>query len=238
MKELGGILLGAFDGDKLVGFAFAVIGFADGRTFLHSHLMGVHPAYLASGLGLRLKLAQRIAALEQGFERITWTFDPLLSTNAHLNFRRLGVVANHYRVNLYGHSSSVFHRHIGTDRLWVDWFLTSRRVRDRLDAEPQPAVADGKHAERLIQSRSDGSAVRHAVNLHAGQPISIEIPADIGFLQREQPPSAVAWRDATRSAFIDAFAAGYRVVDFLRNDRPDDHSGCYLLTRGAVDGLD
>lgn len=239
MKEAGGTLLGAFDGDRLVGFAFAVIGYDQGHSFMHSQMMGVHPAFLASGLGLRLKLAQRSAALERGFEHITWTFDPLLSTNAHLNFHKLGVVANRYKINFYGeHNSSLLSRRVGTDRLWVDWFLTSNRVRTRLDADLPFTVAESDRGEPLIEVGRDGSAVRHAVDLDAARSLSIEIPANIGTLIQEHPQSAVAWRDATRSAFIDACAAGYTVHDFLRTDQKNDHIGCYLLTRGAVNGLE
>jgi predicted GNAT superfamily acetyltransferase len=239
MKEAGGTLLGAFDGDRLVGFAFAIVGYDPGHTFMHSHLMGVHPDYLASGLGLRLKLAQRMAALERGFDRMTWTFDPLLSANAYLNFHKLGVVANRYKVNFYGeHNSSLLSRRVGTDRLWVEWFLTSNGVKARLESDRPIAGAEGDHGEPLIQVGRDGSAVRHAVDLHAGMPISIELPGNISFLMQEHPQLAVAWRGATRSAFIDAFAAGYTVHDFLRNDQHEDQIGCYLLTRGTVDGLE
>ena len=133
MKELGGTLIGAFDGERVIGFAFGFAGWHDGRAVFHSHMLAVHPAYREHGIGLRLKLAQRTSAIERGFGHITWTFDPLQSTNGHLNFRKLGVVASKYKVNFYGdESSSPLHRHIGTDRLWVDWFLNRKRVVNRL----------------------------------------------------------------------------------------------------------
>jgi len=230
MKELGGTLIGAFDGENVIGFAFGFIGCADGQRVFHSHMLAVHPSYREHGIGRRLKLAQRNAALEKGFEHITWTFDPLQSANAHLNFHKLGVVSSKYKVNFYGdQSSSPLHRCIGTDRLWVDWFLNSQRVADRVQKQLQETELNG--LARLIQIGRNNSAVsRSAADLN-GRPAVIEIPERIGLLQRENPAAALAWREATRAAFVDAFAAGYVVDDFLRIDQNGHHAGGYLLVR-------
>jgi predicted GNAT superfamily acetyltransferase len=241
LKELGGTLIGAFDGERLVGFAFGFAGYDQGQIVFHSHMLAVHPSYRECGLGLRLKLAQRSTALERGFEHITWTFDPLQSTNAHLNFHKLGVVANRYKVNFYGdQSSSALHRHIGTDRLWVDWFLNSKRVKDRVETKQHQvsASAVSREVEPLIEVRSDGLPVNRSADLRARRPVLIEIPANIGLLQQEDPELAAGWRNATRSAFIDAFAAGYVVDDFLRNDKNGGDRPCYVLVPGDVNELD
>src|SRR5580704_13273591 len=37
---------------------------------------------------------------------MTWTFDPLQSRNAHLNFTKLGVVSESYKVDFYGPETS------------------------------------------------------------------------------------------------------------------------------------
>jgi predicted GNAT superfamily acetyltransferase len=239
MRELGGTLIGAFEAENLVGFAWGFVGYDEGQVVFHSHMLAVHPSYRECGLGFRLKLAQRVAALERGFEHITWTFDPLQSTNAHLNFHKLGVVANRYKANFYGEqSSSLLHRHIGTDRLWVNWFLRSKRVRDRVDSgrREDPRYSDTVH--RLARSGIDGLPVSHAVDFHGGSPVLIEIPANIGSLQQQNPESAVAWRNATRAAFADAFAAGYRVVDFLRNGTSSQPGGYYVLVPRRENELD
>lgn len=235
MKELGGTLIGAFDGEKVIGFAFGFVGWHDGQAVFHSHMLAVHPTYREHGIGLRLKLAQRTAALERGFEHITWTFDPLQSTNAHLNFHKLGVVSSKYKVNFYGNqSSSPLHRCIGTDRLWVEWFLKSQRVARRVQGptdEKASREIDFNEGERLIHVGGDGLPVsRPAGDLNGGAAV-IEIPERIGLLQRENPGAAVAWREATRAAFVDAFAAGYVVDDFLRIEQNGHRIGGYLLAR-------
>lgn len=242
LKELGGTLIGAFDGDRLIGFAFGFLGRHEERVVFHSHMLAVHPLYREHGVGLRLKLAQRASAIERGFEHITWTFDPLQSTNGHLNFRKLGVVASGYKINFYGaQSSSPLHRHIGTDRLWVDWFLNSKRVATRIQVrhdEHEITTADLNGLERLIQVNGNGLAVARPVNGLRCKPVLIEVPDKIALLQRDNPDSARAWRDSTRAAFVNALESGYVVEDFLRNDRDGNRVGCYLLVPRNVKNIE
>lgn len=101
-KEAGNLWLGAFDGPHLAGFAFAFLGLEEGRLTLHSHLLAVRGPYRDLNLGYKLKLAQRERALALGIQKITWTFDPLQSKNAHLNFAKLGVVSDRYKPDFYG----------------------------------------------------------------------------------------------------------------------------------------
>ena len=93
----GGILIGAFDDDEMVGFAFSIVGMKNGKPMQWSHMMGVIPEHRRSGLGRRLKLAQRERALSAGFSLMEWTFEAL---NALLNFARLVVVCDEYVENL------------------------------------------------------------------------------------------------------------------------------------------
>src|SRR5436853_2757225 len=103
-------------------------------------MLSVKSAYRNFNLGYKLKLAQRERVLAQGIDRITWTFDPLQSLNAYFNFRKLGVIADAYKINFYGEATSSFLHQIGTDRLWVTWLLDSERVRERLENEKKESV--------------------------------------------------------------------------------------------------
>lgn len=136
-KEVGAILIGAFAEGRLVGFVFGFPGILNGETIIHSDMLGISPAYRSHNLGYLLKRAQRDAALALGVKRITWTFDPLQSRNAHLNFNKLGVIADRYYVDYYGVTSSFLHRY-GTDRLWVTWLLESERVKSRMEGNAAP----------------------------------------------------------------------------------------------------
>jgi predicted GNAT superfamily acetyltransferase len=124
----GGQVLGAFDGDKLVGYTLAVAGLREGRAYLHSHQTCVTAAYRDRGVGRMLKLFQRDEALGRGIRLVQWTFDPLEMKNAHFNLNRLGAICRQYIPNLYGLTTSPLHRGIQTDRLVAEWWLDSPRV--------------------------------------------------------------------------------------------------------------
>jgi predicted GNAT superfamily acetyltransferase len=232
-KEAGGILIGAFDGPMLAGFAYGFIGYEQGEMTLHSHMLAVKPAYRNRNLGARLKLAQRERALERGIRRITWTFDPLQSLNAHFNFDKLGVVSDKYKINFYGESTSSFLHQTGTDRLWVSWLLESRRVRDRIEGRSESDTFEIDELTPLIRLGEDGLPRTNDIdNLPAQRQVVIEIPANIDSLQRTKPGSALIWREATRWAFGQALAAGSLVEEFYRIEEHGRSSGAYLLSAG------
>lgn len=138
----GGQVLGAFDGEKLVGFTLAVVGWRQGLVYLHSHQTGVGAGYRDRGVGRMLKLFQREEALARGIRLVEWTFDPLEMKNAHFNLNRLGAICRRYIPNLYGVTTSPLHRGIATDRLVAEWWLDSPRVIAAIqDLGPQPVEA-------------------------------------------------------------------------------------------------
>jgi predicted GNAT superfamily acetyltransferase len=229
-RAAGGTLVGAFDGETLVGFAYGFVAYEHGRLAHHSHMLAVRPAYRNLDLGRRLKLAQRERVVAQGCTLMSWTFDPLQSLNAHFNFNKLGVVSDRYLVDFYGEAASFLHRN-GTDRLWVTWPLTGRRVMERLGAPA--ATPEPEDETPLVQLGLDGSPLRNgpAAALTREQAL-IEIPAEIDALERQGGGRAGAWREATRWAFAEAFAAGYLVTGFARPNRDARRVGVYLLDRG------
>lgn len=124
----GGQTLGAFDGDRLIGYTLALVGLRDATPYLHSHMTGVHADYRDRGVGRLLKIFQREDALGRGIRLIRWTFDPLEQRNAHFNLNRLGAICREYIPNLYGLTTSPLHRGLPTDRLLAEWHLDSARV--------------------------------------------------------------------------------------------------------------
>jgi predicted GNAT superfamily acetyltransferase len=236
-RAAGAFWLGAFEGDQLVAIAYAFPSFHEGRIGFHSHLLAVRASHRGSGLGYRLKLAQREHALLLGVGEITWTFDPLRSLNAHLNFSRLGVVSDSYRVDFYGpQTSSPLHR-TGTDRLWVTWQLASPRVERRLrGADNRLEILDAlKHLEPLVRFNGDGVPVLGEMSAAlARQRIAIEIPGDIDAVERRDMALAREWREVTRTAFTEALRAAFVVQEFCRSIRGQQGPGAYLLERAEA----
>jgi predicted GNAT superfamily acetyltransferase len=124
----GGQVLGAFEGQTMIGFTKAYVGLREGTPYLHSHMTAVEPSHRDRGIGRRLKLFQREEALRRGIRLIEWTFDPLETKNAHFNLNRLGGISRRYIPNFYGITTSPLHRGMPTDRLLVEWHLDSPRV--------------------------------------------------------------------------------------------------------------
>ena len=140
--KTGGQVFGAYDGEKLVGYLLALVGWKQGRVLLHSHMTGVHPDYQNYGIGKRLKLAQRDDAIARGIDLIEWTFDPLKLRNAYFNIVRLGAIIRTYLPNVYGQTSSHLDRGMPTDRFVAEWFITSPRVQNILAGKPYTHSSD------------------------------------------------------------------------------------------------
>ena len=201
-------------------------------------MLAVLESHRQHDLGQKLKQAQRERAIALGIREMTWTFDPLQSRNAHLNFEKLGVVSDSYKVNFYGpETSSVLHRN-GTDRLWVRWLLDSQRTRDR--AAGKDGRAETLDALRLlaplVSFNGDGRPSRADLTESLGrQRVSIEIPGEILEVERTDVGLAHEWREATRWAFTEAIGAGFYVAEFCRSIRGQQGPGAYLLERGSTD---
>ena len=150
-SKIGGQVLGAFDGARMMGFCIAVPGIKPGgAAYLHSHMLGVLPQYRNAGVGRALKLAQREEALSRGIDLVEWTFDPLAVKNAFFNVERLGAISRRYIQNQYGPTSSPLHGGLPTDRCVAEWWLRSPRV------------------EAIVNGRAwDRPEVRHCVSVPA-----------------------------------------------------------------------
>jgi predicted GNAT superfamily acetyltransferase len=139
--KIGGQVIGAFDDGELIGFALAIPGSRSGHPYLHSHMLAVREDHRNTGIGRRIKLAQRNDALLRGFDLIEWTFDPLEIKNAFLNLERLGAIARRYNINQYGVSNSPLWGGLPTDRLIAEWWVRSQRVECLVSGAPLPPLS-------------------------------------------------------------------------------------------------
>lgn len=221
-QKVGGVAAGAFDGEgRMLGFVFGVTGVRRGRLAHWSHMLAVAHEARDLGLGRRLKLYQRDQLLPLGVEQVLWTYDPLESRNAHLNFNRLGVEVEEYVENMYDEESgSELSRGLGTDRFIVSWEIGGERVRRALAGEP-PDFAPFRDAPAY-------DALGCAPPPEAPR-VRVAVPASIQDVKRERPGEAAAWRAGTRRALQVYLARGYRVVGFGAD--PEAARGWYGLER-------
>lgn len=184
-QKTGGQVMGAFDGERQVGFTLAFIAAHGQQLYLHSHFAAVLPEYQGGGVGRLLKLAQRDDALRRGIELIEWTFDPLALMNAHFNLNRLGAIVRHYVPNVYGVTSSPLHGNIPTDRFVAEWWLESPRVVARSKNQTAPAESID---------------------------VKVTLPRNTTELLRSGSSEAAGIQDRIRKEFQEYFGAGYAVV--------------------------
>jgi len=184
-RETGGQTLGAFAGEKMVGFTLGLAGFHDGKSIIHSHMTAVLSEYRDRGIGRMLKLAQRNDALARGIHLVAWTFDPLELKNAHFNINRLGAVVKRYIPNCYGITESPLHAGLPTDRLMAEWYLDSKRVN---------GILIGK--------------LPHASSAAA----RITIPADISERKQIDPAAGARVQSQMREQFLDRIEKGFIVT--------------------------
>jgi predicted GNAT superfamily acetyltransferase len=188
-SKIGGQVLGAFDGERMVGFLLAIPGLKKGTTYLHSHMMGVIPEYRNQSLGRRMKLAQRADALERGVRLVEWTFDPLEIKNAFLNIEKLGAVVRRYVLNQYGTTTSHLHGGLPTDRCVAEWHLDHPRVLALLEK---------------------GSLNRPVVEG------TVEVPVEIGDLRVSDPKKAREIQQRVSDGFGAMLDRGLAVTGFER----------------------
>ncbi len=225
----GGILIGAFDGDRMVGFVYSLPAIKAGQPTQWSHMAGVLDAYRGSGVGYQLKVLQRERALAMRIELIEWTYDPMQAMNAHLNFAKLGVLVEEYEINVYGTSSSPLHGGNPTDRFVAEWHVKSPRVEQRLNgAVPLAPVLTVEPALRVTTEGKWPEPAAVHLSIEARR-IGVEIPMGFTNLLSEAPELALAWRMATRDVFTTYFAGGYHAAEFFL-DRTA-RKGSYLLVR-------
>lgn len=253
--EFGGLLIAAYPPQSSepsasqkpppIGFVFGFPGFyltPDGPRLMHySHMLGIPPQYRNQGIGFALKRAQWQMVRRQGIDRISWTYDPLLSTNAHLNIARLGAVCNTYLSDFYGVMRDELNAGLPSDRFQVDWWVNSRRVNRRLSKRARAPL----HLDQLLSAQitivnaavfdeqnNPHPAPALALPSDSSQPLlMVEIPTDFNSLKQSSPQLALDWREQSRKIFESLFELGYLVTDFIFYQGKPKRS-YYVLSHG------
>ena len=146
--------------------------------------------------------------------RVTWTYDPLLVTNARLNLVRLGARAGVYLRNVYGELGGLYGR-IPTDRFEVLW---------RLDSAGVARAARGAAAE----PRSAASLPRaEPGRLPRARRVAVAIPGGAPGLYADDPAAGRRARLRLRRVAEALFGRGYEAVSVA----PDSGGALYVFER-------
>lgn len=215
-SQNGGLVLGAFDDKRIVGYSYSFPGFANGKTYLCSHMLGVHPNYQLLGIGKMLKDEQRKLAKEIGYDLITWTFDPLESRNAYLNMTKLSGICNTYLENCYGEMEDGLNKGLPSDRLQVEWWISSERVEE----EWTPEITNYDRPFAVGQSEKGNPMIElNLEHIESGSHgIEVPVPENIQLIKKNEPELALDWRMKIRAILQILFDAGYALVGLKKSD--------------------
>jgi predicted GNAT superfamily acetyltransferase len=221
----GGYVGVAYDGQALLGASVAFFAAPPGRV-LHSDVTGVLAVARGRQLGFALKLHQRAWALALGIAEVTWTFDPLVGRNAHLNLTRLRAEATRYEVDFYGDMPDGLNVGQGSDRLLASWTIGSPEVAAACDRNP-PVGLPRPPAPTVLAERGGRPVVCQADA--DARFVRVAVPGDIEALRRDDADAGRAWRHAVRGTLGAEMTSGARVVGFERGtgyllDRKGGHA--------------
>jgi predicted GNAT superfamily acetyltransferase len=224
----GGVILGAYLGSRLIGFVFSQPGWDGKRAFLYSKMLGVDPDFQGLGIGRSLKRRQRRAALDQGYRRVVWTFDPLERASALLNIGYLGVVCRTFHVDFYGPDGvGGMHAGLPSDRLVAEWEIGSERAARRARRRTIPKGLPASRTTVLLEGRDAGTPRLETV---VRLPALVMIPPAIQEMKQRDAARARAWQSALRGALSGGLRAGGEIPDVVRVGAGADARVCYLIT--------
>lgn len=206
----GGIVVGAFDGNELVGFSYSFAGFKNGKVHLTSHILAISSDVREQGIGEALKREQRNIAIELGYGVMLWTYDPLETRNGYLNLTKLHAICDTYIENCYGEMRDGLNKGLPSDRFEVNWHLTSKHV-------------EKKHTLDLSNARLVATYKMNKLNFpvltEVNSQLSLEedvyllpVPQSIQLLKANDPQLAFDWRIKTRLLIQRLFSEGYVAI--------------------------
>lgn len=198
-KNAGGFILGAYDGDELVGFVLSVPAFLRGEKAFYSHMTAVRDTYQSYGIGRKLKWAQREKALELGVKFVKWTFEPWKARNAYFNLEKLGAIITEYQPNFYGIDYATAAAGgvpigLASDRLFAEWHLDTDKV---------VALSEGRSFDETRTPERE-----------------ITVTPDWATLVASDPKTAIAEQTRLKEEFEAALTAGLVAAGFVRGEEP------------------
>lgn len=214
----GGLVIGAFIGNQMLGFSYGFAGFADGKSYLCSHMLGIDPDYRGGGIGGIIKQKQREYAIELGYDKIVWTYDPLETRNGYLNLSKLGAACSLYIEDCYGSMEDNFNSGIPSDRFKVEWILDNDREKRQaiqLEQVKKPFSYE-IGAGQLPKLNAIDEQLQTLGN--SKQPIAVPVPAHFQELKAKNHELALEWRLKTREIIQTLFSNGYAAAALVKTE--------------------
>lgn len=234
----GGIVLGAYLNDELIGFNYSCPGYMNGEVYLYSHMLGIKRNFREQGVGELIKNYLKDIAMDRGYRNCRWTFDPLEARSGCLNFAKLRGYSDTYIENCYGEMEDPFNRALPTDRLCVEWqlidddYLRWDAKIDELVDDAKPVVAWTSNTAGLPMLDQEKQFNKEEALLKDAY--TLPIPTNFQKIKVESPALAEDWRYKTRHILQAMFDQGYKIVHFKKQN---EHVSHYLLVKRSLFAL-
>jgi len=220
MGANGGIMLGAFAHDRLIGFSLSVPARRLGRTALYTWGLAVDAAWESRGVGTSLKLAQRTAALDSGYDTIYSTTPSIASDNLYVFLTKLGACLTALHPEIYAATSHPQHPPNFPDEVEIEWRLG--------DYPPKHQPVQGATVLTHTHRSDDGIRTLHADHPSLPETFSdeaylIELPWDRHTLWQHDQRAVTDWSRLIRDLYPALLAAGY-VGTLVVRDRAQSRS--------------
>lgn len=228
----GGLVLGAFVKDELVGFSFAFPAFDGKVSYLFSSGLCVSASHESLGIGSLLKREQGIHAKAMGYEAIRWTVEPLSSKALYLYLSKLGA-------ELVGYSRELYEEFklggadggIVADEAEICW---------RLNSLPGNQTTHPRNITCITESEKAAGGVRRLTSVaplqRSRHPIELEVPWDLEQLKEQSLEIASSWRRQIREVITELIDSGYRGIE-VRLDRVHRRSFIVFANRESPSQL-
>ena len=221
MVHNGAYISGVFYDVDVIAAAFAFPGIdSEAHLHLHSHMAAVKEKYRNRNIGSALKWHQRAWALENGYETVTWTFDPLVRRNARLNLVKLGVQVFEYFADFYGDLPDALNAGDPTDRVIARWDLLSQRVvgaAKNLNLEISPKEI------AVALANANEKPAKHSIP-DSAESVAVYLPTDIISMRADNPARAWEWRIAVREELQPRLLSDWYIQGFTSD-------GAYVVTK-------
>lgn len=224
----GGILIGAFNGQKLVGFCYGFPGFKQKEIYLVSHMMAVSENTRNSGLGYLMKMKQKEWAVQNGYRKMVWTFDPLESRNAYLNIHKLGGYIRNYFPNHYGDMMDDLNGGLPSDRFLLEWDLT-QVLNEKITMDEN--IKSFLLVEEENQPFPIPLPLTKSLSLDEDY-YAVPVPSNIHKIKKEDSKLAESWRFILRDCFQELFQQNYIILSFHKTNQSVHY---YILKKMEVE---
>jgi predicted GNAT superfamily acetyltransferase len=229
----GGILIGAYSENRLIGFCYGFAGFKNKEVYLISHMAAIRPEYQNLGVGYQLKIKQREWAVAYGYQKIVWTFDPLEVRNGYFNLCKLGAYSKTYIPSYYGEMQDKLNKGLPSDRLVIEWDICSVQVEKVISGE-LPFKTEQTY-EILLQAdqNTEYPLLVEKRSYRQKDGYLVAVPTNIQILKQTNLEVANAWRFAIRDVISEAIENGYIITGVQKV--PNSSYQFYILEKKTME---